>query len=199
MRVCGDYSATVNAHLQTHCHPIPTPEKLMQKLSGGYCFTKIDLADAYNQIALGPESQKRLALSTHQGVLLQMRLPFGINSVPGYFQEIMDQLTSDLPGIAVYLDDLLVSGSTAQEHLSKLKRLLQRLSDKGLRCRLEKCLFAQPCVEYLGHLLSNRGVAKSPKVDAVQQQQQHFISPHNIQEIKIYNSTDDDRGAGCPK
>ena len=33
-----------------------------------------------------------------------------------------------------------------------------------------------------------------------QQQQQHFISPHNIQEIKIYNnSTDDDRGAGCPK
>ena len=32
-----------------------------------------------------------------------------------------------------------------------------------------------------------------------QQQQQHFISPHN-QEIKIYNnSTDDDRGAGCPK
>ena len=33
-----------------------------------------------------------------------------------------------------------------------------------------------------------------------QQQQQHFPSPHNIQEIKIYNnSTDDDRGAGCPK
>ena len=32
------------------------------------------------------------------------------------------------------------------------------------------------------------------------QQQQHFISPHNIQEINIYNnSTDDDRGAGCPK
>ena len=168
LRVCGDYSATVNAQLETHRHPIPTPEKLMQKLSGGYGFTKIDLADAYNQIALGPESQKRLALSTHQGVLLQMRLPFGITSAPGYFQEIMDQLTSDLPGVAVYLGDILVSGSTAQEHLSNLKRLLQRLSDKGLRCRLEKCLFAQPYVEYLGHLLSSRGVAKSPKVDAVQ-------------------------------
>ena len=73
----------------------------------------------------------------------------------------MDQLTSDLPGVAVYLDDILVSGSTAQEHLSNLKRLLQRLSDKGLRCRLEKCLFALPYVEYLGHLLSSRGVAKS--------------------------------------
>lgn len=42
----------------------------MQKLSGGYGFTKIDPADAYNQIALGSESQKRLALRTHQGVLL---------------------------------------------------------------------------------------------------------------------------------
>ena len=119
----------------------------MQKLSGGYGFTKIDLADAYNQIALGPESQKRLALSTHQGVLLQTRLPFGTTSTPGYFQEIMDQLTSDLPGVAVYLDDILVSGSTAQEHLNNLKRLLQRLSDKGLRCRLEKCMLicSTPC------------------------------------------------------
>ena len=139
----------------------------MQKLSGGYGFTKIDLADAYNQIALGPESQKKLALSTHQGVLLQMRLPFGISSAPGYFQEIMDQLTSDLPGVAVYLDDILVSGSTAEEHLTNLKRLFKRLSEKGLRCRFEKCSFAQPYVEYLGHLLSSKGIAKSPKVDAV--------------------------------
>ena len=67
----------------------------------------------------------------------------------------MDQLTSDLPGVAVYLDDILVSGSTAREHLSNLKRLLQFLRDKGLRCRLEKCLFTQPYVEYLGHLLSS--------------------------------------------
>ena len=66
----------------------------------------------------------------------------------------MDQLTSNLPGVAVYLDDILVSGSTAQEHLSNLKRLLQFLSDKGRRCRLEKCLFSQPYVEP-GHLLSS--------------------------------------------
>ena len=37
-------------------------------------------------------------------------------------------------------------------------------------------------------------------VRSVLRLQQHFISPHNIQEIKIYNnSTDDVRGAGCPK
>ena len=54
----------------------------------------------------------------------------------------MDQLTSNLPGVAVYLDDILVSGATAQKHLDNLERLLQRLSDKRLRGRLEKCSFA---------------------------------------------------------
>nr|KAG5685748.1 hypothetical protein BaRGS_011066 [Batillaria attramentaria] len=44
-----------------------TPVELMQKLGGGFGYTKIDLADAYNQIKLAPESQRRLALSTHRG------------------------------------------------------------------------------------------------------------------------------------
>ena len=165
MRVCGDYSVTVNSQLKEHRHPIPLPEDLMNRLGGGHGFTKIDLSDAYNQIKLGPKSQKRLALSTHKGVLLQKRLPFGIKSAPGYFQQIMDQLTQDLPGVAVYLDDLLISGKDAEDHLKNLRQLLQRLHEKGLRCRLEKCQFAEPYVEYLGHLLSSEGVAKGPKVN----------------------------------
>ena len=132
LRVCGDYSVTVNSQLETHRHPIPRPEDLMQKLGGGCGFTKIDLADAYNQVKLAPESQKRLALSTHRGILLQTRLPFGITSAPGYFQNIMDQLTSDLKGVAVYMDDLLVSGADARQHLKNLRALLQRLQDRGL-------------------------------------------------------------------
>jgi len=71
-----------------------------------------------------------------------MRLPFGIMSAPGYFQEIMNQLTSDLPRVPVYLDDILVSGSTAQEHLSNLKRLLQRLSDKVPSFSLRKEIYS---------------------------------------------------------
>jgi len=133
LRVCGDYSVTVNPQLDTHRHPMPQPEDLMNKLSGGHYFTKIDLADAYNQIQLAPDSQKKLALSTHRGVLLQKRLPFGISSAPGYFQKIMEQLTQDLKGVAVYLDDILVSGSDAEEHVSNLRALLKRLSERGLR------------------------------------------------------------------
>ena len=167
LRICGDYSVGINDQLEDHRHPMPLPEELMQKLGGGHGYTKIDLADAYNQIKLAPESQHRLALTTHRGVLLQQRLPFGIKSAPGYFQEIMENLTSDLPGVAVFLDDMLVSGKDDADHLSNLKKLLTRLNDKGLRCRRDKCLFAQSSVEYLGHTLSAEGISKGSKVEAV--------------------------------
>lgn len=182
LRVCGDYSVTVNPQLETHRYPIPLPDDLMRKLGGGHGFTKIDLADAYNQICLSPASQERLALSTSKGVLLQTRLPFGISSAPGYFQQIMDQLTQDLPGVAVYLDDILVSGKDAQDHVKNLRSLLQRLDEKGLRCNKAKCCFAQPTVEYLGHLLSREGIAKGPKVDAVVK----MPAPTDVSSLKAF-------------
>ncbi|KAL5503296.1 hypothetical protein EMCRGX_G010223 [Ephydatia muelleri] len=131
IRVCGDYSVTVNSQLETHRYPMPLPDDLMRKLSGGYGFSKVDLADAYNQI----------------------------NSAPGYFQEVMDKLTADLQGVIVYLDDILVSGATASNHLQNLRALFLRLQEKGLKCRLEKCSFAQSSVEYLrvlGFMISNQ-------------------------------------------
>ncbi|XP_014671627.1 PREDICTED: uncharacterized protein K02A2.6-like [Priapulus caudatus] len=176
LRVCGDYSVMVNPQLDTHRHPMPLPEDLMRKLGGGHGFTKLDLVDVYNQIKLASESQKRLALSTHRGVLLRLRPPFSISLAPGYFQDIMEQLTSDLQGVAVYLDDFLVSGANAQEHLQNLRELLQCLEDKRLRCRMEKCSFAQPAVKYLGHKLSQKGIEKGAKVNAVIK----MLPPENV-------------------
>ena len=79
----------------------------------------------------------------------------------------MENLTSDLPGVAVFQDDMVVSGQDANDHLSNPKRLLTRLNDNGLRCRRDKCQFAQPSVEYLGHTLSAEGISKGSKVEAV--------------------------------
>ena len=182
IRVCGDYSVTVNSQLEDHRQPIPLPEDLMRKLGRGYCFSKIDLGNAYNQICLSPDSQKNLALSTHKGVLLQKRLPFGIKSAPGYFQEIMEQLTQNLRGVAVYFDDILVSGDNAKDHLMNLRALFKRLEEKGLRCNREKCVFAQVSIDYLGHTLSSRGIAKGSKVDAILE----MPTPKNISTLKSF-------------
>ena len=79
----------------------------------------------------------------------------------------MENLASDLPGVAVFQDDMFVSGQDTNDYLSNLKRLLTRLNDKGLRCRCEKFQFEQPSVEYLGHTLSAEGISKGSKVEAV--------------------------------
>ena len=55
----------------------------------------------------------------------------------------------------------------ASEHLENLRALLQHLQDKDLQCRLEKCQLAEPSIEYLGHTLSQKGIAKGSKVDAL--------------------------------
>jgi len=87
--MCGDCSISVNSQPETQRHLLPLPEELLPKLGGGLQYTKIDLADAYNQIKLCLESWKQFAVSTHRGVLLKNALPFGISSAPGYFQSIM--------------------------------------------------------------------------------------------------------------
>ena len=172
----------INGQLETHRQPMPLPEDLMGRLDGTHYFSKVYLADAYNQIELGPESQRRLALSSHRGVLLQTRLLFGINSATGYFRDVMNQLTSDLPGVAVYLNDILISGKTAEDHVNNLRRLLKRSNDRGLRCRIQKCVFAQDSVTYLGHTISRDGISKGPKADAVTKMR----APSNVSQLRSF-------------
>ena len=94
----------------------------------------------------------------------------------------MEKITRDLAGVAVYLDDILVSGCNAVDHLDNLRALLQRLQDKGLQCKLEKCTFAQPSIEYLGHTLSCKGVSKGHKVEAVMKRP----APKNANELGLF-------------
>ena len=55
---------TVNSQLEkSNRYPMPLPDDLVRKLSGGYGFSKVDLADAYNQCKLGPEVRNDLLLA----------------------------------------------------------------------------------------------------------------------------------------
>ena len=45
------------------------------------------------------------------------RLPFGLSCAPAIFQKLIEQLVGDIPGVACYLDDIVVTGKSEQEHL----------------------------------------------------------------------------------
>ena len=183
LRVCGDFKVTVNPVLVIEKYPLPKPEDLMTNLAGGLRFSKLDLTQAYFQIVLDQESRKYVTINTHKGLYQYTRVPFGIASAPALFQRTMDTILQGIPNTICYLDDILVTGNSAETHLKSLTEVLQRLRQHGLRVRPSKCAFMQESVEYLGHKIDSRGVhTTTSKVDAIQE----APVPRNTQQLRSF-------------
>ena len=124
-----------------------------------------------------------VTINTHKGLYKYKRLPFGVASAPAIFQRTMEATLQGLPMVCVYLDDVLVSGKTQEEHLSNLNEVLTRLESAGLRLKGKKCTFCKPRVTYLGHIISANGLKPSPhKVKAVSE----LPSPSRVSELKTF-------------
>ena len=71
----------------------------------------------------------------------------------------MSGLMATLEWIKVYLDDLLIiTRGNFEDHLDKLRQVLQRLQDAGLRINADKSIFGSDEVEYLGYVLTRNGI-----------------------------------------
>ena len=93
----------------------------------------------------------------------------------------METLLQGLPGVCIYLDDILITGKTDQEHLNNLSAVLQRLSAAGMKLKPEKCFFMLQEVEYLGHTISAKGIQPtSQKVRAIVEAPR----PTNVSQLK---------------
>ncbi len=64
-----------------------------------------------------------------------------MNSAAAIFQRCLEQVTAQLPGCVNYLDDIIVTGATREQHRQNLRKLLAVLRDNGLRVNREKCEF----------------------------------------------------------
>jgi hypothetical protein len=78
----------------------------------------------------------------------------------------MDQVLQGIPGVQCYLDDIIVTGRTREEHLKALDKVLGRLEEHGLKANREKCKFLQNSVEYLGTCHHCRGTTPVTKESA---------------------------------
>ena len=183
IRICGDYKVTVNQVSKLDRYPIPKIEDLFAKLSGGTVFTKLDLSQAYQQLMLDEESKKYIVINTHRGLFRYNRLPFGISSAPGIFQRTMESLLQGIPKVVVYLDDILVTGLSEEDHLLTLQKVLQRIESSGLRLKKNKCKFMVPSVSYLGYKIDAQGLHPLPeKMDAIMK----APSPTSLTELKSF-------------
>lgn len=82
----------------------------------------------------------------------------------------MERIVGDMNflEVLVYLNDLIVFGRTLKEHEEWLLKVLDRLRDEGLKLSLDKCQFGRTSVNYVGHIVSQDGIATDPsKIEAV--------------------------------
>lgn len=158
VRICGDFKITLNPVLVGTEYPLPRIEHLYANISGSKYFSKIDLKDAYQQMVIKESDRKYTTINTHKGLFSYTRNPFGIKSSAGEFQKAMEISTAGLNGIGIFQDDIIVAGSTITEHNARLSKLLEVLSDCGLRVKFNKCKFLQKSIEYLGHRVDENGL-----------------------------------------
>ncbi|RXN36825.1 Transposon Tf2-11 poly [Labeo rohita] len=138
LRICGDYRCTVNTAVKPDVYPIPTASDLFSKLAGGVVFTKLDLKQAYQQLPLDDEAADLLTINTHRGLFRARRLQFGVSTAVSIFQRFMDTLLAGIPGVQPYLDDILISGKTVEEHNARLRAVLKCFAEAGLRLKKRK-------------------------------------------------------------
>lgn len=90
---------------------------------------------------------------------------------------------SGLQGLGGILDDLIITGSNDERHLSNLESALERMSGMEIKLKKEKFVFMKPTVEYFAFVVNGDGIHSSPrKVQAIREVQ----VPENPTELKSF-------------
>mgnify|MGYP001557088947 CR=1 FL=1 len=182
LRICLDPS-DLNKAIRREHYPMKTVEDVVSRMPKAQYFTVLDANHGYWQVPLCSQSIKLCTFNTPFGRYAFKRLPFGVCSASEVFQREMENIVEDLEGVEVIVDDLLIWGSTKEEHDKRLRSVLERAREQGLRFNPEKSQVCLSSVTYVGHTLSKDGLTPDhKKVEAVQQMNQ----PQSKEELQRY-------------
>jgi hypothetical protein len=164
-RFCVDYRA-LNAASEPHHWPLPLIKQMCQRIGSRRpkYFAKMDMTAGYHQCPLAMASQPLTAFITPMGIYEWARVPMGLKGAPAHFQHGMSaEILAGLlySGCEVYMDDAMVYGSTEEEFILNLRRVLERFRDRGITVKASKCSFGMSEIEYVGHIINAEGVSFS--------------------------------------
>ncbi|KAL5475516.1 hypothetical protein EMCRGX_G025342 [Ephydatia muelleri] len=156
---CIDYRK-LNAVTTKDAYPLPRIDDTLDTLCGSKWFSTLDLLSGYWQVEMSPEDRHKTAFCTPQGLFEFKVMPFGLCNAPATFQRLMDLVLAGLQWskCLVYLDDVILLGTTFGEHLDNIRAVFDRIRQGGLKLRADKCCFLQRNVKYLGHLVGVDGL-----------------------------------------
>ena len=165
--------------------PLPRIDESLDALNGAKCFTTLDIASGFHQIAMKPIDQHKTAFSTPFGLFEYKRMPMGLCNSPATFQRLMQHIFNDLVFqiLLIYLDDLIIYSSTLEEHVERLEKTFMRLKEHGLKLNGNKCHFCKEEVNYLDYAISAKGVATDKgKIEVVEK----WPQPQTVKDLRSF-------------
>ena len=146
--------------------PIPNIEAMLRRIGSQRAkyYGIMDLTSGYHQAPLSASARIFTAFITFCGVYEWLRVPMGLKGAPSYFQKIMASVV--LAGLLyficeLYLDDILIYARSHEEFLERLRKVFERLRKHKLTVNPTKCSFGMSEVEYVGHVINEKGLSFS--------------------------------------
>ena len=183
VRILTDFRK-LNSCLVRKPFPLPKVSELLQKLCNFWYATAIDLSMGYYHIPLDEASQELCTTVLPWGKYRYKVLPMGIKNSVDIFQEIMSNMMGDLEYTSTYLDDILiVSDGSFEDHLQKVKNVLDHLQKANFRVNVRKCFWGEASIEYLGYQITRQGIQPQPKkVEVIQQ----LKEPTSVKQLRHF-------------
>ena len=161
--------------------PLPKIDELYMKLQGYKVFSTLDLGSRYYHIGLSDSAKPKTAfVVSGMGKFEFNKVPFGLAQAPAYFQRFINEVLTDCNFAMGYLDDIIIFSKTEEQHLEEI---FERLWKAGLKLKLQKCSFFKKHIQYLGHLISDKGIQPLPeKLESIAK----MPVPQNAKQVKQF-------------
>ena len=112
-------------------------------------------------------------------------MPFGLVNAPASFQAFSHEVLKENLDqfVVVYLDDILIFSKTEEEHSGHVRWVLDQLRKWKLHANLSKCIFHAYELDFLGYILSRKGIAMDPgRIFTVTQ----WPEPKSHREVQVF-------------
>ena len=184
IRPCVDYRR-LNAVTIKDAFPLPRINDCLDAVAGAELFSSLDLTSSFHQVPIKKEDIPKTAFCTKYGLYEYLTMPMGLSNSPAVLQRLMQNILGQLQwhSCLIYLDDVLIFGSSFEEHMQRLEEVLSPIRDAGLKLKPEKCQLLQSSVNFLGHTISAAGVLPNPENLAKVKQWPTPTTPTQVRQI----------------
>ena len=163
--------------------PLPKIDEIYARLKGSNIYSTFDMRSGYYHMVLSEKSRPKSAFISSFGKWEFKRCPFGLAQAPAYFQRLVNEVLSGLTFAFGYLDDILVYSPDMETHLKHLRSLFIKLREADLKLKEVKCNFLKKHIQYLGHIISGKGITPVPeKLESIQK----MPPPKTPKEVKQF-------------